>query len=203
MKDLDPSHPDSGVKPFWCINTPELDELGLTKAEFRIFQHISRRAGPPHWICYAGIKSMARITRTHPDYVRWVIRHLIQRKLVLRVKRPGQSSHLRVADKMAWLAKHGMDADQVSTAYEETAAESAVQELWGRLWKLIPTAPKIRYERRMKENRHLFESVLADVEERVKRGASPRYSADRLGAVKDVVGLFEFTWTKFSEANKK
>jgi len=180
----------------------EFDELGLTKAEFRIFCHISRRAGPPDFLCHAGIKSMARITRTHPDYVRWIIRHLIGRKLILRIKRPGQSSHLRLCDKFSWLAKYGTDADKVDTSYEETAGESAVAILWGRLHAVLPTAPRVRYEKRMKEHRHLFESVLAEVEHRVKRGQSGRYSSDKLDLVKDPAGLFEFTWKQFSEANR-
>lgn len=206
MKDLEPLVPTSekpdGTLPYWGIISQDLDELGLTKSEFRIFAHVLRRAGPPRYVCNAGNRSISRITRTHPDYVRWVIRHLVKRKLLLRVVRPGQSTELRPCDKFAWLERHCRDADAVDTSYEETAGESQTQILWSRLWALVPGAPKARYERKMKDHPSVFESVLAEMENRVARGSNPRFSADRLAPVRDTAGLFEFTWKKYLEANK-
>ena len=203
MKDIEPlagneNQNTKGALQYWAIISNELDDLGLTKAEFRIFCHICRRAGPPRFVCNAGNRSIARITRTHPDYVRWVVRHLVQRRLLVRVPRPGRTTELHPADKFAWLNKHGTDADKVNTAYEETAGESVYNILWSRLWTVMPGAKKARYEKRMKENPILFESVLAEVEDRVKRGKTA--SADSLSPIRDAVGLFEYTWSSFSKA---
>lgn len=205
MKNVEPIVPKftkpEGFLAYWAIITPELDDLGLTKAEFRIFCHILRRAGPPRYVCYAGIRKIAEITRTHPVYVKWVIRHLVHRKLILRTKRPGQTSELRPAEKFSWL--NAREVDRTFFGYEERPQEAAENILWQRLWNIIPDAKKIRYEKRMREHPRIFESVLADVEERVKRGSSSsRYYSDRLPAVRDTTGLFEFTWKKFMEANK-
>ncbi len=65
--------------PYWGIISRELDDLGLTKAEFRIFCHVLRRAGASG-ACRDKIRTLARVTRTHPDWARWVIAKLVGRK---------------------------------------------------------------------------------------------------------------------------
>jgi hypothetical protein len=186
--------------PWWGLIARELDDLGLTKAEFRIFCHILRRAGSGS-VCNAGVRSMARVTRTHPVYVRWIVRHLLKRKLILRTIRPGHTNVLEPAPKYEWLARYGTDADLPAKPYEETADEAALHVLWSRVWTVMPGAHKAPFEKRMKADRHLFERVLAEVEDRARRGQSK--GADQLLALKDPVAYFNYTWDQFRKANPK
>lgn len=165
--------------------------------------HILRRFGDNrnNRKCDAGVKSIGRITRTHPVYVRWVIRHLIQRKLVVRLIRPGRTSVLEPALKYQWLAKNGPDADQPSEAYEETADEASEHVLWARLWVCIPQAPRAPFAKQMKEDRWLFERVLAETEDRIKRGRSK--GSDSLGPLVNPRGYWNYTWEQFKKANTK
>jgi hypothetical protein len=186
--------------PYWANVSSEMDDLGLTKAEFRILSHILRRAGKDS-VCDASVRTMARVTRTHPVYVRWIIRHLLKRKLIIRTIRPGRVNILEPAPKFEWLAVYGPNAIARPRDYEETADEATAHVLWARLWEIMPGAPKARFDKNMKEDRHLFERVLADVEDRVKRGKGNR--ADSLPPVRDVTALWNFTWTEFKKANPK
>src|ERR1700678_3320543 len=193
------SEPKADRVPWWGLVSRELDDLGLTKAEVRIFCHILRRAG--YEKCTAGNRSIARVTRTHPVYVRWIIRHLLKRKLIIRIVRPGRTNQLEPHPKYEWLARYGGDADSPSQPYEETKDEAANHVLWSRVWTVMPGAPKAPFEKRMKENRRLFESVLAEVEDRIKRGNS-KYG-DSLSRVRNPVGYFNDTWERWFKANPK
>jgi hypothetical protein len=198
MKDPESLAPENDSLPYWAVITRELDELGLTKAEFRIVCHIARRQGK-NGVCNAGIESIARWTRTHPVYVRWVLRHLIQRKLVIRTCRAGRTNYLRLADKFEWLNRYGPDADQVKTRYEETAGLAQKQVLWARVWETIPNAPKSLFEARMKEDPQLFEAALDEVENRVKRGNMK--GPDRLSNITNPLGYFHYIWETWKSAN--
>lgn len=198
-----PSQNENGILPYWAIVTNEFNDLGLTKAEFRVMSYIACVAGPPRYVCFAKVETIARETRTNPVYVRWIIRHLVHRRLVEKMQRPGKTCELRLADKLKWLAMHGQDADQVHAPYEESKDEAMEKIVWERLWTICPGAPKARYEKLYKEDPNLFEAVLADVEHRVKRAKDPRLAADRLRPVDNVWGLFQFTWDSWKRQNRK
>jgi hypothetical protein len=184
--------------PYWCIMTRELDDLGLTKAEFRIFCHVCRRAGS-RGACTDKIRTLAKVTRTHPDWARWVIQKLVERKLLVRTRRPGETNILEPCAKLEWLAKYGTDADKVPSAYEETKSDIANARLWSRLWAVIPDAPKTPFQAQLNRDPWLFERVLAEVENRIKRGE--RVGADHLNPVKNPRGMWNYTWKQFEAAN--
>jgi hypothetical protein len=179
---------------YWAIISRELRELPLTKAERAIFQNIISRAGLTSH-CSASVATLARETRTHPDYTRWTIRRLIRRGLVIRRAVPGHANILVPANKLAWLQDRKPTDIGLPTGPEETAAEAARMELWEKTLDLMPDAPKALMDSRMTEYRRKYERVLADVAQRVKRGQPGR--ADGLPEVKDVRALFEDTWGRF------
>lgn len=190
--------------PYWIYSSDEVEKLRLTKAEYRIMGYIGYRAGPPRYVCFANVAKIAYDTKTHPVYVRHVIRHLEHRGLVIKTERPGRTNELRLVDKIQWMAAHPHgDADKVHVRYEETRDESAKRIMWETLWTICPDAPKSRYEKLYKEDPTLFESVLADVKERVERERDPRRSAESIGPIKNVWGLFQYTWDSWKRTNDK
>ena len=211
MKDIDPLQPDenetkdAGPLPYWAIISKEYRDLGLTKSEFAVFGNIISRAG---WnkkhrcvgVCRAGTRRIADDTHTRPDYVRWVVRHLLFEGLLTRVVNPGRASELRPVDKIAWLAQHPHGRAHQVKGYEETADESRLTILWHRLWILLPTAKKIRYERRMKEDALLFESCIIELEDAVLR--EEHQARTSRGQIKDRVALFEFFWKRKLDNNR-
>lgn len=202
--------PAPGVYPYWGTISRELNEkLRLTKAEFRILFYIVGRAGKDS-ACICGVKRIAYETRTHPVYVRWIVRHLLQRKLIKRICRPGSTNELRPAGKAEWLLRFGQydehgewsykdDGAQPEFTYEETASESHIKILWDRAFAAIPNAPKALFDKRMKDEPELFERVLAEVEDRAKRGRMA--GADRLPKLEDPLAYFNYTWSNWMTAN--
>ncbi len=189
----------------WGWVSEEWDELQLTKAAWRIMGHIMRRAGPPDFMCYAGIRKISDVTRTHPVTVKRTIRYLERRELITRLKRHGRASILRMVDKLWWLRKHGASAAQAGTLpIEETEQDVKDMILWDRIWAIMPHIPKLRWQKRIAENRLLFEAALAETEQRCKRGlgaAGGRYRADALKPVTDVVAVFEWNYQKLKDSN--
>lgn len=155
-------------------------------------------------VCIAGTRRIAVETRTHPDYVRAIVRYLKRVGLITRVFNPGagRRTELRPVDKFAWLKAnpHGI-ADRATFQFEETSQEVSVIMMWRRLFDLLPGARKIRYERRMKMNPKVFLSVIEELEDTKRQDGN----ADRTGKerIRDWVGFFEYTWRKKIEANRK
>lgn len=77
-----------------------LDDAGLTPQEFRLFAHLSRRAGSGE--AWAGAASMATACRMHPDTVWSALKELERRKMVLRENRPGRTTLIRLTKPSDW-----------------------------------------------------------------------------------------------------
>jgi DNA-binding MarR family transcriptional regulator len=178
--------------PFWCIISADLDDLGLTKAQFRIVAHIARRCGRDG-VCFSTVEEIGRVTRTHPVYVRWVVRHLVHRGLVVRTLRPGHTNYLELSDKAAWIAAGGKPQ---RGPVEEDTSEAGTKVLWERLWDLVPGAQRLRYQKRMKADPRKFERVLDELENRIKRGQSA--GPDRLEPVQSNEAMMEVIWREFA-----
>jgi hypothetical protein len=191
----------------WGTISKELDELGrysdvpnLTKAERAIFSHVLRTAGD-EGVCNRGVKSLARITRTHPKYVRYVVARLVRKALLEKMVIPGKESELRPCRKIPWLTDHSGRAG--AGVIEEDSQEASWKVVWDRLREMMPGMAPLRYRKLFEQHPAVFERVVEDLEERVKRGRDPRYAADRLPPVQDVVKYFERTWQMFLKANKR
>jgi hypothetical protein len=68
-----------------------LDEAGLSPAEFRVFCHVSRRAGE-NGRCYAAIESFADVCRLSLPTVRKALRSLSAQGFISQTRRDGQTT---------------------------------------------------------------------------------------------------------------
>jgi DNA-binding MarR family transcriptional regulator len=183
-----------GPLPYWAIVTKELWELRLTKAQLVILCYIGYRARKDS-VCWAEIKTIGHETRTHPDYVRWVINFLVYRGLVVKTRRPGHTNYLELAPKAEWLAAHKGEKPGAQPEFEETKEEATEKVLWCRLWELIPGAPRALYRKRMKLDRRKVDRVLTELENRVRRGKMT--GPDALPPVENPAAIFEILWREF------
>jgi len=69
----------------------EIDDLGLTPQEFRVLGHVARRAGQ-NSVCYAGVATMAKTCRIHPDTIRKALKFLVGRGLIFARMRQGRTT---------------------------------------------------------------------------------------------------------------
>jgi hypothetical protein len=77
-----------------------LDDYGLSPAQFRVFCHISRRAGKG--FAYPAVESMARICQLHPHTIRKSLKALVKYRLLHCTPRPGKTSLYRVNPPALW-----------------------------------------------------------------------------------------------------
>ena len=77
-----------------------LDDYGLSPAEFRVYGHISRRAGSG--VAFAAVASMARVCQLHPQTVRKALKLLVKRGLISRETRPGMTPFYRLTPMWHW-----------------------------------------------------------------------------------------------------
>jgi uncharacterized phage protein (TIGR02220 family) len=78
----------------------KLDEQGLSPSQFRVYCHLSRRAGNTK--AYAGIASMAKLTKLHPDTVRSCLKALERLSMVRREDRQGETSLYTLTPMEEW-----------------------------------------------------------------------------------------------------
>lgn len=78
-----------------------LDDAKLTASEFRVFAHLSRRAGDG--ASWASVETMATTCRLHPDTVWKALKGLEQRRMIRRETRHGKTSLIRLTAPSEWL----------------------------------------------------------------------------------------------------
>lgn len=78
----------------------ELDDAGLTPAEFRVYAHIARRAGSDG--AYPGIDSMAEVCRLAKATVIDAVRMLESRKMIFVKREEGQRNRYHLTRQSAW-----------------------------------------------------------------------------------------------------
>jgi len=194
----------------WFFCSREFDELLIRwrfpKTLREVMLHIGRRESEDRG-CDEGCKGIAHWTRTHKDHVKRVIRRLVRAGLVTRLRRPGDTSVLRISDKIEWLRKNPPGATiGPPPGPEELDADLPGlrrRELWDRVLAFAPLAPFAPFKRMMDKNIDLFEKVLDEVEDRIKRGADPRRGAERLSPVGNPVGLFVDLFGRWLKANER
>lgn len=212
-----PPSPDDGKPspPYWAKMSREFDELlisrGFTKTDREIILHVLRRESDERG-CDSGQRDFAKFTRTHPDYVRHRMKYLVARGLIKRYPRPGRTSVLRVADKFEWLRANPLDGKKRPLPPPEESREEAKRkirnELWMRIWALPggEKAPRRPFEQMMDKNLAVFENVLNEMEDRVKRGLPEnreRQGPNALREVKNVVGMFIVLFGEWVKAAEK
>ena len=79
----------------------DLDDYGLDASVFRVYAHLSRRAGSG--AAFPAIRSIAQVCRLHPATVRAALRTLARFRLITRDARPGRTPLYRLTPKSAWL----------------------------------------------------------------------------------------------------
>lgn len=68
-----------------------VDEADMSPSEFRVFAHIARRGE-----CYEAPENMAVWLRLHPDTIWAALKVLTLRRMILRTKRPGQTTLFKI-----------------------------------------------------------------------------------------------------------
>lgn len=80
----------------------ELDDLGLSPYEFRVYAHMVRRAGDRDGAYWESVKSGAEHCRMDVKTYRAALAALEALRLVVRVDRPGQTSEYRLTSRSDW-----------------------------------------------------------------------------------------------------
>lgn len=78
----------------------DLDDYGLSPAEFRLYGHLSRRQGDQG--AFASIASMAEVCRLHPQTIRKALRTLAQRHMIKIHSRLGETHLIHLRPKHDW-----------------------------------------------------------------------------------------------------
>lgn len=80
----------------------ELDDLGLTPFEFRAYAHLARRVNDKGGKYYESLEEGARICQMNVKTYRTALAGLVERGLVSREERPGQTSIYRLEPRSKW-----------------------------------------------------------------------------------------------------
>lgn len=81
----------------------EVDDLGLTPFEFRVYAHLARRVDGRNGKYWESVKAGAEICRMNMKTYRVALANLVDIGLVAREERTGQTSVYRLTPKCAWL----------------------------------------------------------------------------------------------------
>ncbi len=97
-----PPRPDRDQDSFAVLFVhSRLDDYGLSPAQFRVYGHMSRRAGRGD--AFPAIASIARACQLHPQTVRRALRFLVSQRLLNRTDHSGHPSHYRLTSVHEWL----------------------------------------------------------------------------------------------------
>jgi hypothetical protein len=78
----------------------ELDDLGLSAAEFRVYAHLVRRSGKGD--AFPGLDSVAKVCRMNRKSVRSAIKNLVAYNLIQKTDRPGHSPLYKLTPNSDW-----------------------------------------------------------------------------------------------------
>lgn len=86
-----------------------LDDAELSMSEFRIYAHLSRRAGSPGGKCYSSVATVATVCKCTKNTVRAALVELESRKMLRKIERPGFTNqwYLTPPDEWGPLPKEG------------------------------------------------------------------------------------------------
>lgn len=94
----------------------ELDDMELTPYEYRVYGRIARRAAGGHHACTESLDSMAAGCQIARSTLMRAIRGLIQRRMIVRESKLGETSTYYLTDKSRWI--RGASETQVPGASE-------------------------------------------------------------------------------------
>lgn len=80
----------------------KVDEYGLSPAQYRTLGHVARRGE-----CYANLDTIAHICRMHRDTAIASLALLVERGLIGKISRPGQTSVYKIRPMSEWMAPIG------------------------------------------------------------------------------------------------
>jgi len=81
----------------------QLDDMGLTPYEYRVYGRIARRAAGGHHACTESLDSMAKGCQISRRTLMRSIRGLIQRRMIERESKLGETSTYYLTDKSQWI----------------------------------------------------------------------------------------------------
>ena len=81
----------------------QLDDMGLTPYEYRVYGRIARRAAGGHHACTESLDSMARGCRMSRPTLLRAIKGLIRRRMIERESKLGETSTYLLTDKSEWV----------------------------------------------------------------------------------------------------
>ena len=96
---------DENLKQFLkttILLSAQLDDAGLSIAAFRVYSHLSRRAG--RGIAFPSCESMAKICRMNRDTVWRALKELGERNMIRRISRPGVTTEYTLTNPSEWAA---------------------------------------------------------------------------------------------------
>jgi hypothetical protein len=79
-----------------------VDESGLEANSFRVYAHLSRRAGKGGGEAWAAVESMAHLCRLEPRTVRRCLGDLLMRRMISKEERPGRTTVYQLARLGDW-----------------------------------------------------------------------------------------------------
>lgn len=93
---------EDGRKPRVIYVDIELDDAGLSLAEFRLYTHIARRCLGRRGQMFEGMDSAARHCRMNRDTAWEAIKELVRRNMLRCTKNPGRPNTYTLTDKSEW-----------------------------------------------------------------------------------------------------
>jgi len=132
-----------------------LDDYGLSLAQFRIYCHVSRRAGRDG-VCSAAVSKIGKACGLHSNTVRPALKFLVHRRLLAAAHRRGMTTHYRLAPVEGWNpsqklggATHHKNSYQTATVIcEGTPTKKVEAKLLPEVspWKGSPGGPRDRWK---------------------------------------------------------
>ncbi len=84
-----------------CFISSQLDDYGLSAAQFRVYCHVARRSDPSQ-SCFESVEHMAAVCRLEAGTVRRALQALTLRRLLHAVPRSGETTLYQPALPLFW-----------------------------------------------------------------------------------------------------
>ena len=86
-----------------CFISSQLDDYGLSAAQFRVYCHVARRSDPSQ-SCFESVEHMAAVCRLEAGTVRRALQALTLRRLLHAVPRSGETTLYQPTRPLFWEA---------------------------------------------------------------------------------------------------
>lgn len=99
--------PDSKYRALINVNS-FLDDYGLDPYEFRVYGHVSRRAGK-YGECFSRVERMADVCKISVRKVRYTLKFLCEAGLLREQKRPNKTTVYHLTPSKDWVDRSELD----------------------------------------------------------------------------------------------